>query len=368
MSSIPSTLAHDAPARAVGELWYTRCPVPTASSLAIASGWLDEEFAPDAIAVASLRSSTDDRVRESHFDHTQADSFRQGGNIPPIWTRSRGSDVRLIGLSWAHQYQAIVALPGSGIGGPEELRGRRVGIARRVNDQIDFWHATSLRGFDSTLRHVGLSLDDVAIVELPVDERYLRPGFSAAERESHSGSLFGAYSNRRLQRAEVLALIRGEVDAIYVAGGRGPDLEALVGVDVVFDLAGAEDQALGINNITPAALTVSGAAARRPSDLVARYVAATLRAARWAADHAVETRRIIAHEVGIAEDFVLPGYPHDIHAHLEPTLEPRLVAAIKSQQAFLLEHGYIEQAFDVGDWIDAGPLDAAHALLAAEPV
>ena len=44
------------------------------------------------------------------------------------------------------------------------------------------------------------------------------------------------------------------------------------------------------------------------------------------------------------------------------------MAAIKSQQAFLLEHGYIEQAFDVGDWIDAGPLDAAHALLAAEPV
>ncbi len=368
MSSTPDTLARTAPARTVGELWYTRCPVPTASSLAIAQGWLDDEFAPDAITVASLRSSADDSVRESHFDHTQADSFRQGGNIPPIWTRSRGSDVRLIGLSWAHQYQAIVALPGSGIDGPEGLRGRRVGIAQRVNDQIDFWHATSLRGFDSTLRHAGLSLDDVAIVELPVDERYLRPGFSAAEQESRSGSLFGAYSNRRLQRAEVLALIRGEVDAIYVAGGRGPDLEALVGVDVVFDIAGADDQALAINNITPAALTVSGQLLDDRPDLVARYVAATLRAARWAEGHAVETRRIIAHEVGIAEDFVLPGYALDIHASLEPTLEPRLVEAIESQQAFLLEHGYIEQAFDVREWIDEGPLAAAHALLAAEPV
>ena len=45
---------------------------------------------------------------------------------------------------------------------------------------------------------------------------------------------------------------------------------------------------------------------------------------------------------------MLPGYPREIHAHLEPTLEPHLVAAIESQQAFLLEHGYIEQAFDVG--------------------
>ena len=85
--------------RPVSELWYTRCPVPTASSIAISQGWLDDEFVPDDIAVASLRASADSAVRESHFNHSQADSFRQGGNIPPIWTRSRGSDVRLIGLS-----------------------------------------------------------------------------------------------------------------------------------------------------------------------------------------------------------------------------------------------------------------------------
>jgi ABC-type nitrate/sulfonate/bicarbonate transport system substrate-binding protein len=351
-----------APTRTVSELWYTRCPVPTASSIAIAQGWLDDEFAPDGITVASLRASASTAVRESHFDHTQADSFRQGGNIPPIWTRSRGSDVRLIGLSWAHQYQAIVALPGSGIDGPAGLKGKRLGIARRVNDQIDFWHATSLRGFDSTLRHVGLSLDDVTLVDLAVDENYLNVPRGA---ESASGSLFGAYTNRRLQSAEVLALIRGEVDAIYIAGGRGPDLEALLDVDVVFDIAGQDDDALKINNITPAALTVSGGLLDQRPDLVARYVAATLRAARWGVENAAETRRVIANEVGIAEDFVRPGYPLEIHANLEPTLDPKLVAAIESQQAFLLQHGYISSAFDVHEWIDAGPLEAAHALLDA---
>ena len=345
-----------------------RCRPPPASPSR--QGWLDDEFAPDGIAVASLRSSTDDRVRESHFDHTQADSFRQGGNIPPIWTRSRGSDVRLIGLSWAAPVPGDRGAPGQRdrrAGGA--ARARRVGIARRVNDQIDFWHATSLRGFDSTLRHVGLSLDDVAIVDLPVDERYLRPGFSAAERESHSGSLFGAYTNRRLQRAEVLALIRGEVDAIYVAGGRGPDLEALVGVDVVFDLAGADDQALGINNITPAALTVSGAAARRPSR--PRRPLRGRDAARGALG-----QRTTPSRPG-ASSRTRSGSPRTSCCRAIRATSTRissrrssrsLVAAIESQQAFLLEHGYIEQAFDVGDWIDAGPLDAAHALLAAEPV
>ena len=157
----------------------------------------------------------------------------------------------------------------------------------------------------------------------------------------------------------MLALIRGEVDAIYVAGGRGPDLEALLDVDVVFDIAGQDDPALKINNITPAALTVSGALLdERPTSSPAT---SPPRCARRAGRPSTprETRRIIAHEVGIAEDFVEPGYPRAIHAHLEPSLDEDLVAAIESQQAFLLEHGYIESAFDVREWIDAGPLAAA---------
>ncbi|MDO8211678.1 ABC transporter substrate-binding protein [Conexibacter sp. CPCC 206217] len=359
--SLTSEQASSSSARAVSELWYTRCPVPTASSLAISQGWLDDEFAPDGITVASLRASVETAVRESHFDHTQGDSFRQGGNIPPIWTRSRGSDVRLIGLSWAEQYQAIVTLPGNGIDGPADLAGKRLALARRVNDQIDFHRATVLRGYDSTLRHVGLSLDDVTLVDLPVAERYLPDG-----GESHSGSLFGAYTNRRLQSTEVLALIRGEVDAIYIAGGRGPDLEALAGVHVVFDIQAQDDPALKINNITPATLTVSGVLLDERPDLVARYLAATLRAADWARENPVQTRRIIAHEVGIAEDFVLPGYPREIHANLTPSLDEDLVAAIESQQAFLLAHGFIENAFDVRAWVDPAPLQAARELLAAE--
>lgn len=346
----------------VSKLWYTRCPVPTASSLAIAQNWLDDEFAPDGIAVASLRDSSDQSVRESHFDHRQANSFRQGGNIPPIWARSRGHDVRLIGLSWADQYQAIVTLPDSSIKDPEDLKGKRLALTRRVNDQIDFWRATSLHGYESVLNHVGLTLDDVQLVEHEVSEQYLL----SSDQSSHTGSLFGAVTNRRLQSADVLALIRGEVDAIYIAGGRGPDLEALAGVRVVFDLLRADDPTLRVNNITPAALTVSGALLQARPDLVTRYVAATLRAARWATDHPIQTRRIIAHEVGIAEDFVLPGYPFEIHANLAPSLDRRLVEGIEIQKQFLLAHGFIEADFDVHEWIDEGPLTEAGRLVEAE--
>jgi ABC-type nitrate/sulfonate/bicarbonate transport system substrate-binding protein len=346
------------------ELWYTRCPVPTASSIAIVNGWLDAEFDGEGITVASLRASGDASVRESHFDHSKADSFRQGGNIPPIWSRARGGDLRLIGLSWIETYQAIISLPGSGIETPADLKGRRLGVTRRVNDQIDFWRASAVRCFRTALGTAGLTLADAAVTELPVDETYLA---SAGGSDSQSGSLFGARSGRRLQAAELLALIRGEVDAIFTHGARGVDTVALLDAHVVLDITELTDRSLRIGNSQPNALTVSGDLLDRRPDLVARYVAGTLRAARWAADNADETQRIIAREVGFAEEWVPSAYPGGIHTTLTPSLDDDLVGAIESQKDFLLEQGFIGDDFDVREWIAPGPLAEAEKLLAEEP-
>ena len=99
----------------IEHLWYTRCPVPSGSGIAVHHGWLSDEFKSSGIEVTSLTASGDAGVRASHFDHRQANSFRQGGNAPPIWARSEGQDVVVVGLTWLPQYQAILAMPGSGI-------------------------------------------------------------------------------------------------------------------------------------------------------------------------------------------------------------------------------------------------------------
>ena len=139
MSEVDSQkTAHQLGTAKVSQLWYTRCPVPTATSIAVSRGGLDQEFAVDGIKIDSLRASGDRQVRESHFDHTQLDSFRQGGNIPPIWSRSNGADTVVIGLTWVDEYQAIISLPSSGIRTVKDLRGRRLGLPVRRNDQIDF--------------------------------------------------------------------------------------------------------------------------------------------------------------------------------------------------------------------------------------
>jgi ABC-type nitrate/sulfonate/bicarbonate transport system substrate-binding protein len=340
------------------QLWYTRCPVPTASGIAIHHGWINEEFARDGIAVSSLRASADRSVRESHFDHRQANSFRQGGNAPPIWSRSQGQDVVVVGLTWLPQYQSILALPGSGIKTLADLKGKRLALPRRVNEKIDFWRASALQGYLQALALEGLTERDVTLVDLPVEESYI-----GEVSQSGSGPLFDAHQFVKSARAETFALIRGEVDAIYHYGAAGPALQTFLGAHVVVDINHHTDQKVAINNGTPNVLTVSGELLRKHPAIVARYLAQVLRAARWARAHRQETAAIVAREVSVAEEWVPEAFDETLFDKLEPSLRPELVSALETRKDFLLRHGFIQKDFSVADWIDPGPLAEAHKLL-----
>ncbi len=335
-------------------LWYTRCPVPSASSLAIDHGWLDAEFAPDGIEVASLRASARRGVRESHFDHSQADSFRQGGNIPPIWTRSRGGDTALVAVSWTDEYQAVIALPGAGIESVGDLRGRRLGLPRRVNDQIDFWRAMCLRGYLSALSLAGLDAHDVELVDLPVEETYIGDG-----ARSKRGTRWSGGHRARRQQIEAFALVRGEVDAIYTAGAPGAQLAAFLGARDVVELGRHPDRNLRRNNQTPTILTVSGGLARDRPDIVARYLGRLLKAAAWAGEHRSETARIVANDVGAPEEWVHAAYGEDLYADLGLDLSDDGIEAVEAQKDFLLTHGFIGHDFDIAEWIVRAPLEIA---------
>ena len=338
----------------IGALWYTRCPVPTASSLAIDLGWLDDEFADDGITVSSLRASDDKAVRESHFDHNQTDSFRQGGNIPPIWTRSHGGDIALVAISWVDEYQALIAMPGSGIDSVKDLRGRRLGMPRRVNDQIDFWRAICLRAYLSALSLEGMDGGDVELIDLPVDESYIGAG-----SVSRRGTLWSGAHRARRQQADAFALIRGEVDAIYTAGAPGAQLAAFLGAHDVVELGRHPDPRIRCNNQTPTILTVSGRLARERPDIVARYIERLAAAAAWAESHRSETVRIVANDVGAPEEWVDAAYGDDFTSRLGLDLSEAGITAVDSQKDFLLRHGFIERDFDIGEWIEPGPLDIA---------
>ncbi len=324
-------------------LWYTRCPVPTPLGIAARLGWLEETFRREGVAIRSIAESTDRAVRESHFDHHLAWSFRQGGNIPAIAARAKGRATRLVGITWTDEFQAIVTRPDTGITTGHDLAGRRFGLPRRQDGIVDFHHATSLKGLFSALRLADLPREAARIVDIPVAESVIVP--------VGDPSLHGL--SRRLPYApEVTALIRGEVDAIFVKSAEGIAITNQFGLHVVSEFGFHPDPEIRINNGTPRVLTVDEHFAAERPDLVALLIGVVARAGAWAADHPDETRRFVAREIGASEDAVLAANGPDLHRHLGIGLHETHVAAIDSYKTFLLEIGLLSTDFDVASWAD----------------
>ncbi|MGD9943500.1 MAG: ABC transporter substrate-binding protein [Burkholderiaceae bacterium] len=328
-------------------LWYTRCPLPTASGIALDAGILQDRMAAAGLSVASIESAGDPSARASHFTHATPKLFRQGGNIPPIWARSNGAETALVGIAWTREYQTILARPEASIRSAEELRGKRLALPVRTSGEIDFWQAMCLRGYDSALRTAGLTLDDVELVRLPVVERYIE---QPARGEQQAWMWAGAARTRR-QQAETFAFIRGEVDALYASGALGAQLEALLQAQVVVDLGFHPDRRVQINNQVPNILTADAALARERPDVVARYLRALNEAADWAAGHADDARRTCAREVGAPEEWIDISYRRDHVERLTVSLGDELIGAVAEQKRFLLQHGFITRDFDIEDWV-----------------
>jgi ABC-type nitrate/sulfonate/bicarbonate transport system substrate-binding protein len=358
-----TTLAKDPPSlpqtrTSKTTLWYTRCPCATAFSVAWQRGLFREEFEGDkAVEFRSLQQSGDPKVYQSHFSHTQENSFRFGGNVPAIWARSIGSDTRLIGLSWVRTPYSILSLPGSGIRGVADLRGKRLLVARRTTERaVDFWRATTLRTYETALATAGLGLSDVILVDLPIDRPFIDPAAAAGSADLTLGS---AQSHRGANREVLFALIRGEADAVVFHSTSSTENAALLGAHVVYDVGRQHpDRVARANNGLPEALTVSGRLSIERPDLVARVVGRLLEAGDWAKTHREETVRFVAREQHTAEEIVEATYGDGLVQAFETDLAADKIAALRSQKDFLLRHGFIKD-FDFDSWIDPRPLAAA---------
>jgi ABC-type nitrate/sulfonate/bicarbonate transport system substrate-binding protein len=352
----PRALSHE-PSPRPDTLWFTRCPVPSATGIAVQNGWLEQTFAPYGIAVSSLRHSADRATRESHFTHTLANSFRQGGNAPAIYARSEGRDTVVIGLQWTPQYEGVLTLPGSGIRSVGDLAGRRLALPRRLNDKIDFWRSIALQGYHNALATAGLTLDDVTLVDLPVVASFVDADPGAKEA-------FGPARLVRQHQAELAALLRGDVDVLFAYSVWGVALREQVEAVEIINLAREADPARRINNGQPKTLTVSGGLLREHPDVVDDYLATLVRAGEWAAAHPDAARRAIALETGSAEHWLDEGTVPDIAARLSISLDAPLVDALTVRKDFLRRHGFIANDVDIAAWIDPRPLERVRARFA----
>lgn len=333
------------------ELWYTRCPVPTASGIALDLGWLGEEFARSGIALSSIRDSDDPRVQIAHFSHTLPGLFREGGNIPAIWAKSEGRDTVVVALTWVDEFQAILVREDSPIRTLADLKGHTIGVPRQDGERIDFARAMSLRGIVTALDLGGLTLADVALHDITSEQ----PAFSGAN-----------VANGRFYEREARALADGKVDAVYAKGAPGLGSARDRGFRVLVDLGRHADPLVRVNNGNPRPVTVDRRTAEERPDLVARYLATLIRAADWAAQHPDEVFAIIGKEVGRTSEEARAAYGEIAHRNFGLDLSPLRRDGLARQKDFLLRHGFITHDFDVAAWIDPRPLPLALALVAGE--
>lgn len=333
------------------EAYYTICPVFSASNVAQELGWIEEEFQKIGARLSYLRALPPEQGYLPHFSHQLDHLFRDGGNIPSIWAKADVSDTTLVALTAAHHGGQIVVRADSGIHTPADLKGRRFGLYKSRNpDKVDWWRATGERGILLALKLAGLAREDVEIVDAPHEDR----GFGNASRPSE---LWRQRTRDSLvYTAEVEALKRGEVDAVYTSHGRGVALERTGLFKAIEDFSRHPDWTLQVAN-SPYALTVNTDFARKNRDIVVAFLRAAVRAARWINANreaaAQILNRVTYHPTVADTAAAIAG------TDFLPALSPQNLAGLGIQKRFLADHGYIRNDFDIADWADASYLEEA---------
>ena len=354
MSTIDVELAQrsaDAARAPLREVWFTRCPVPTATGLAYRLGWLAEDLAPDGIRIAAIQDAPRELARH-HYDHEIPTLIREGGSLLALAARAQGAPTRLIGLTWIDEAQSIVVRLDSAISEPAHLRGARVALPAFVRREIaahvrgsSIARGMSLHGIKGALSIAGLTLDEVTFVEVGSGQD--------ARGDAGLGRLWAGLDE----------LVKGSVDAVYVKGASAVEAARERGLRVGIDLDRYPDLRTRVNNGTPRPVTVHESLLESHFDVLVRFLAQTLRAAEWAADNLGGVYEVLKSETRAGDEGVMAAYRDGFHRALHPNLSAERVELLRAQKTFMLVHGFLDADFDLDAWVEPRPLAAARELL-----
>lgn len=331
------------------KVWYTRCPVPTGLGIAIQKGWLQQKFDQDGIEIKSLKESHSKDVRNSHFNHSLQNSVRHGGGIPAIWAYAGQKNTKVIGLSWADEAQLLLTRHDTGIKTVADLKGKRFGLPNNQDAIIDFSRAQAIRGLENSLKTVKLEVADVILVDTLRQD--IQRAHSQDQIDLKGDGSFNAKRNPLNASAELVALLTGEVDAIFLKGALAVQIAEDFALHTIIDIGAHPDPLLRSNNGTPRTLTVDTEFLNQHPEQVKHIVQSVLEAEQWSHQHPQETLHYLAKECHSADKWIPVAYGENAHLNLNTNFDETSILALQDLSDFLYRWNFIEQKINVREWL-----------------
>jgi ABC-type nitrate/sulfonate/bicarbonate transport system substrate-binding protein len=331
------------------EVWYTNCPVVSASNVDESLGWVREEFKKVGVNYQYFRSSSLNDWYP-HYIHNLDNLFRVGGLFPPVHVHADVRRTRLLGATHVYEGGCMIVRAGDDIFRMAELAGKKLGLSKSLNTKkCDWWRITEEQGLELMLRINGMTRKDVEIVEFPYpDDWYGDPRMLMPMANSNELWLTRDHKHDLSVRPLESALLKGTVDAIYTQSKYFQHLQEATGkLKAIEDLSRYPDWTLQSCNL-PAVYTCSDVAAQQHPELVIAFLKGIIKIGRWCNEHKHAAAAIL--DKGTFYRDVEDTYLNIVNVDMVPSLSPQNLAAVNVGKEFMVNHGYIKNDFDVHEW------------------
>ena len=332
------------------EVYYTNCPMVSASNVDQELGWAREDFKKIGVKYGFLRSRNENNWYP-HYVHNMDNLIRFGGLFPPIHVHADIRRTVLLGLTWVHEGGCMLVRARDDIYRMQDLKGKKIGLTKSLNTiKNDWWRIQEEQGIELMLRINGMTRDDVEIVEFPYpDDWYDKPEMLVEPMDNASELWLKRDHKHDLAfRPLETALLEGVVDAIYTQSGPFQHSQEATGkIKAIEDLSKYPDWTMQVCN-QPTTATCTVEMAEQHPELVVTWLKAMIKVGRWANEHKHAAASILNKQTFYLDVEDTSRGIKDVD--MVPNLSPKNLAAVEIGKDFMLSHGYIRNDFDVQKW------------------
>ena len=332
------------------EVYYTNCPLVSASNIDQELGWTAEEYAKIGVDFAYFRSRPETDWYP-HYIHNQDNLIRFGGLFPPIDVMADKRRTRMLGLTHVpFEGGCLMVRAKDNLYRMSDLKGKKIGITKSLNTlKNDWWRIQEHQGILAMLRMNKMTEKDINLVDFPYpDDWYDDPDMLVPMVNPSWWQLKRDHKHDLAFRPLETALLEGKVDAIYTQSKVFQHIQEATGeLAAIEDLSQYPDWRLQVANI-PAIITCTDVMANEHPELVVAFMKGMIRVGRWANEHKHAAAAILNKQTYYLD--VEDTYRGIKDVDMVPNLSAQNLAMVNIGKEFMLKQGYIKNDFDVGKW------------------